>query len=224
MAASHPLEPLTAEEISMATRLLKSEQDLTDDHRFVSVVLREPPKEKVVGFDNGENGEPVEREAFAILLDRSDGKAYEAVVSLSEGAVRSFKHIPGVQPQVILDEFFECEEIVKNSSEVQEALRKRGIEEFEGVMVDPWSTGHYGDEEDGRLLRGLVWIKQGGPDDNGYAHPVENLVVYVNTNEGRVAKVEDYGVVPVPQEPGNYTPDAVGQMRTDLKPVEITQP
>ncbi len=48
-------------------------------------------------------------------------------------------------------------EIVKNSPEIQEALRKRGIEEFDGVMVDPWSAGHYGDEEEGRLLRGLIW-------------------------------------------------------------------
>ena len=223
-AADHPLEPLSAEEISAATEILRTEQDLKENHRFVSVVLREPPKEKVLGFDNGENGGPIEREAFAILLDRSDGKAYEAVVSLSDGAVRSFDHVPGVQPQVILDEFFECEEIVKASPEVQEALRKRGIEDFEGVMVDPWSAGHYGDEEEGRLLRGLVWIKQGGEDDNGYAHPVENLVVYVNTNEGRVAKIEDYGVVPVPQQPGNYTPEEVGAMRSDLKPVEITQP
>src|SRR5829696_33171 len=191
-AAGHPLEPLSAEEISAATEILRAEQDLKENHRFVSVVLREPPKEKVLGFDNGENGGPIEREAFAILLDRSDGKA--------------------------------CEEIVKASPEVQEALRKRGVEDFEGVMVDPWSAGHYGDEEEGRLLRGLVWIKQGGEDDNGYAHPVENLVVYVNTNEGRVAKIEDYGVVPVPQQPGNYTPEEVGAAPAALKPVEITQP
>jgi primary-amine oxidase len=124
---------------------------------------------------------------------------------------------------VLLEEFFETEEVVKNDPGVQEALRKRGITEFDGVMVDPWSAGHYGDEEQGRLLRGLVWMKMGGPDDNGYAHPVENLVVYVDTNARRVVKIEDHGVVPVPQQPGNYTPDVVAP-RTDLRPVEITQP
>ena len=152
-AADHPLEPVSAEEISAATEILRAEQDLKDSHRFVSVVLRKPPKEKVLGFDNGENGGPIEREAFAILLDRADGKAYEAVVSLSDGAVRSLDQVPGVQTQVIVDEFFECEEIVKNSPEVQETLRKRGIADFEGVTVDPWCAGHYGDEDEGRLLR-----------------------------------------------------------------------
>jgi primary-amine oxidase len=195
-AESHPLEPLTTQEISATTEILRAKQNLKDSHKFVSVVLREPPKEKVLGFRNGDS---VERDAFAILLDRSDGRAYEAVVSLSGGTVKSFEHISGVQPQVILDEVFECEQIVKENPEVQEALKKRGITEFDGLMVDPWSAGHYGDEEEGRLLRALLWIKMGGPDDNGYAHPVENLVVYVNTNERRVARVEDYGVVPVPQ-------------------------
>jgi primary-amine oxidase len=220
-AARNPLEPLNAEEISAAVEILRGEQDLTESYRFVSVVLREPPKAQVL---NPENGESVEREAFAILLDKASAKTYEAVVSLSQGAVKSWKYVPGIQPQVMLEEFFECEEIVKESPEVQDALRKRGVTEFDGVMVDPWSAGHYGDEEEGRLLRGLIWIKIGGPDDNGYAHPVENLIVYVDMNEKKVAKVEDHGVVPVPQTPSNYIPEEVGELRTDLKPVEITQP
>jgi primary-amine oxidase len=220
-AASHPLEPLTTEEISATTEILRVKQKLKDSHKFVSVVLREPRKEKVLGFRNGDF---IEREAFAIVLDRSDGKAYEAVVSLSGATVKSFEHVPGVQPQLIRDEVFECEHIVKENPEVQQALKKRGVTEFDGLMVDPWSAGHYGDEEERRFVRGLLWIKMGGPDDNGYAHPVENLVVYVNANERRVTRVEDYGVVPVPQEPGNYTPEEVGELRTDLKPVEIAQP
>ncbi|HET7479752.1 MAG TPA: primary-amine oxidase [Rubrobacteraceae bacterium] len=220
-AVAHPLEPLSAEEISAAAGILRKEQDLGETHRFVSLALREPEKQRVLDFENG--GE-IEREAFAILLDRSDGKTYEAVVSLTEGAVKSWEDVPGVQPQVILDEFFECEQVVKESPEVQEALRKRGVTEFDGVMVDPWSAGHYGDEEEGRLLRALIWVKIGGPDDNGYAHPVENLIVYVDMNRGRVVRIEDHGVIPVPQTPANYVPEEVGQMRTDLKPVEITQP
>ncbi|HSK84715.1 MAG TPA: primary-amine oxidase [Rubrobacter sp.] len=221
IAASHPLEPLMAEEISATTEILRTEQNLEESHRFVSVVLHEPPKEKILTF---QDGDPVEREAFAILLDRSDGKAYEAVVSLSREEVQSFEHVPGMQPPVILDEIFEFEQIVRENPEVQKALKKRGITAFEGLMVDPWSAGHYGDEQERRLLRGLFWIKMGGPDDNGYAHPIENLVVYVDTNERKVVRVEDYGVVPVPREPGNYIPEEVGRLRSDLRPIEITQP
>jgi primary-amine oxidase len=217
----HPLEPLSADEITRAVGLLRDAGHIGGASRFVSVVLREPPKSVVLAFDA--DGTAAAREAVARVLDKEDGKAYEALVSLSDGAVIRWEHVPGVQPQVLLEEFFECEEIVKTDEGVQEALRARDITEFDGVMVDPWSAGHYGDEEQGRLLRALVWVKMGGPDDNGYAHPVENLVVYVDTNAKRVVKIEDHGVVPVPRQPANYTPDVVVP-RTDLKPIEITQP
>jgi primary-amine oxidase len=217
----HPLEPLTVAEITRAVDLLRSTGRLGKACRFVSIALREPEKSAVLAFDA--DGPAPPREAAAVVLDKADGKTYEAVVSLTDGAVTRWEHVPGVQPQVLLEEFFETEEVVKNDPGVQEALRKRGITEFDGVMVDPWSAGHYGDEEEGRLLRGLIWIKMGGPDDNGYAHPVENLVVYVDTNAKRVVKIEDHGVVPVPRQPGNYTPGDVAP-RADLMPIEIIQP
>src|SRR5204862_632201 len=105
------------------------------------------------------DGTAVRREAAAIVLDRADGRTHEAIVSLSDSAVTRWEHVPGVQPQVLLEEFFACEEIVKSDPGVQDALRARGITEFDGVMVDPWSAGHYGDEEEGRLVRALVWIQ-----------------------------------------------------------------
>jgi primary-amine oxidase len=223
-ALTHPLEPLSAEEIARAAGLLREAGHVGDRCRFVSVVLHEPPKSAVLGFEAGRTG--VAREAAAVVLDKADGRTYEATVSLSAGVVTRWEHVPGIQPQVMLEEFFETEDVVKSDPGVQEALRLRGITEFDGVMVDPWSAGHYGDEETGRLLRALVWVKIGGPDDNGYAHPVENLVVYVDTNAKRVVRIEDHGVVPVPQQPGNYTPDVadVPAPRTDLKPITITQP
>jgi primary-amine oxidase len=217
----HPLEPLTGEEISAASGLLREAGHVGEAARFVSIVLHEPPKADVHAFEA--DGAPVPREAEVVVLDRADGRAYEGTVSLSEGRVTRWEHVPGIQPQVMLEEFFECEEIVRADPRVQDALRLRGITAFDGVMVDPWSAGHYGDEEQGRLLRGLLWMKMDGPDDNGYAHPVENLVVYVDMNTRRVARIEDHGVVPIPQEPGPYTPDA-HPPRPDLRPIEITQP
>ena len=149
---AHPLEPLSAEEISAAAELLRADGNFGDSHRFASVVLHEPPKEEVLCF---RDGDPVEREAFAVLLDRADGATYDVVVSLSEGMVRSWERVPGVQPQVMFVEFVGCEEIVKEDPLVREALGKRGITEFDSIMVDPWSAGHYVDEEEGRLVRAL---------------------------------------------------------------------
>ncbi len=217
----HPLEPLTAEEITAAVQIVKTERDLGERVRFASIALNEPPKEIVLNF---KQGDPVTREAFIILLNNSDGATYEAVVSITTGKVISWRHIPGVQPSIMLDEFFECEQAVKANPEFQAALRKRGITNFDLVMVDPWSAGNYGTKEENtqRLSRALSWVRS-DPNDNGYARPIEGVLALVDLNKMEVVRIEDNGIVPLPPTSGNYTPEAVGQLRTDLKPFEIQQ-
>ena len=218
--ATHPLDPLTAEEVSAAVELLRRERGLNDRCRFAGVVLNEPPKEQVLAFKPGDS---FDREAFCVVLDTVAERAYEAVVSLSEGKVRSWEQIPGdVQPPIVLEEFDECERACKESPEFRAALEKRGITDMDLVIVDPWSAGSYGDEKGRRLSRALTWVRL-DPEDNAYAHPVDNLVAVVDLNKMEVVRIEDYGVVPVPQERGNYTPDAAGE-RQDLKPLDIVQP
>jgi primary-amine oxidase len=127
----------------------------------------------------------------------------------------------------MLDEFMECEEAVKRSPEFIEALRKRGIEDVDLVMVDPWSAGSYGvepeEDKSKRLSRALAWVRS-DPTDNGYARPLQNVVAVVDLNAMEVVRVEDYGVVPLPPEPGNWTRNHITETRTDLKPLEIIQP
>lgn len=224
-AAAHPLEPLTAEEITSAVEILQAEQNLGDNHRFAAITLYEPPKERVL---NLQNGEAVERQVIATILDKSEGATYEAVVSLTEGKTTSWQHLSGMQPPFLFEEFDQCEKVCKESPEYQDALAKRGITDMDLVIIDPWSAGYYSDytEEEGgrRLLRPLSFVRMDSDDINAYAHPIENLEVFVDMNRLEVVRVEDHGVVPVPEAQENYTPDAVGSMREDLKPIEITQP
>ena len=49
----HPLDPLSAEEITAAADILRREQQLTDRWRFASIELREPSKETVKAFTPG---------------------------------------------------------------------------------------------------------------------------------------------------------------------------
>ena len=141
------------------------------------------------------------------------------------GAIKSWQHIPHVQPSIMLDEFFECENTLKNDPSFQEALRKRGITDFSLLMVDPWSVGYYGEAEERtlRLARAITWVRT-DPNDNGYAHPVEGLLALVDLNTMKVVKIEDNGVVPLPTQPGNYSADAIKEFRQDLRPLVITQP
>ncbi|PZV02920.1 MAG: tyramine oxidase [Leptolyngbya sp.] len=222
IAVAHPLEPLTPAEIAAAVAILRDEKSLGSTTRFATVTLNEPAKETVLSFKPGDD---IVREAFAIILDNSTAQTYEAIVSLTEGTVISWQHIPGVQPPIMLDEFLECENAVKACPAFIEAIAKRGITDPSLVMVDPWSAGNYGleDEEGVRLSRALCWVRA-NPTDNGYARPIEGVIPVVDLNKMEVIRVEDHGVVPLPPQAANYSQEYVKDFRTDLKPLEIIQP
>src|SRR5947208_5234622 len=92
---THPLEPLTADEVKLAVTILRDSGKVTPTTRFVSVHLKEPAKEVVHRFHPGAT---IAREAFALLFDNAKNACYEVVVSLAERKVTSWKHVPGVQP------------------------------------------------------------------------------------------------------------------------------
>ncbi len=220
--SGHPLDPLTAAEIENAVAILRVQRSLGQRVRFESIVLNEPPKDLVLGF---EDGDTINREALIILFDNDTSATYEAIVSLNERTVSSWTHIPGVQPRITLDEFYECEIAVKESHEFRAALQKRGITDVDLVMVDPWSAGNFGvEEEQGvRLSFARCWLRS-SPTDNGYARPIEGVIPVVDLNKMEVIRVEDHGVVALPPNDGNYAPEFLEGFRTDLKPLEIVQP
>ncbi len=233
VAVHHPLDPLTAEELESASSILKRDQNLADSARFVSISLKEPAKADVLAW---KAGQPVDRRAFIVLRERAERKAYEAVVSISEDRVISWREMPNVQPSIMLEEFLASEDVIKQDPRWQEAMRKRGITEFDLVVLDPWSLGYNGPEdapERGRFVRPLTWLRS-GPGEHSYAQPVEGLVVRFDLDRMEVVDVEDHGVVPLPKKRANYTSDGITRpdnvpyfpdgLRKDLKPIEITQP
>lgn len=221
----HPLDSLTALELENAAEILKREKQLGSTIRFVSIMLDEPPKSEVSSY---QKGTPAKRQAFVVILDRSTERAYEAVVDLAAQVVVSFKQLPaGIQPSIMLDEFFEVEAAVRKNPEFLAALERRGIKNPDFVMVDPWSAGLYGTElpdyRGRRLMRALCFVRS-EERDNGYARPIDSIVVVVDVNKLEVLKVEEYGPVGLPPEPGNWAREYIPNVRTDLKPIEIVQP
>jgi primary-amine oxidase len=218
---AHPLEPLSEHEIEQAVAIVRANGPIAKGARVVSVTLKEPAKDLVLSFKKGTK---LEREVFLILLNNADGKTYEALVSLSDGKITSWQHRAGVQPNIMLEEFFEVEAAVRANSDWQAAMRKRGLTDFGMAMIEPWSAGYYDikEEQGKRLLRTYTWTRF-APTDNGFAHPVENLITTIDLNTMTVVKVEDLGVVPVPRELGNYSNKDAGS-RDDLKPLHIVQP
>jgi primary-amine oxidase len=226
-ASRHPLDPLESAEVELAVATIRKERQPGDSVRFVSVSLKEPSKE-VVGRYRSQAGGECPREAFVILLDKATGRGYEADVDLRAGAIRRYEALPeGVQPPIMLEEFAECEEAVRKSPAFRDAMKKRGIEDLSLVKVDAWSAGHYGNEppEDRgkRLVRALCWLSS-EPRDNYYARPIENIVAVVDLNRRELLRVEDYGVVPLPPQSGNWSREYIKETQNGLKPLAIVEP
>lgn len=220
---NHPLEPLTPSEITRAVEIVRQARRIDNTWRFVTVTLAEPPKNATPAVPS----KVIPRRAFVIVIDRQKGQSFEAYVDLVQGKLDSFEQFaPGIQPSITNDEFVECEAAIKKSPEFLVALKKRGIDDVNLVMVDPWSAGMYGTElesEKGkRLSRALCFIRS-EPNDNGYARPLDGVIVVVDLNSMEVLRIEDYGVVPLPPESGNWHRSYLPETRQGLKPLEISQ-
>jgi primary-amine oxidase len=232
-AVSHPLEPLSAEEVAAAAAVLKRDQGLSADARFVMISINEPPKAQVLSFGPSDR---IDRQAKIVIRDRAKRSTFEGVVSITDNRTLSWTEIPGVQPAIMAEEFIAVEEMVKQDPRFLEALRKRSVMDMNLVMVDAWTLGYNGPEDDpskGRFCLPIVWVRS-DPDDNGYARPIEGVIVRFDLDRMQVVEVEDHGVTPIYERAGNYTAERIVEPanfphfpdgpRTDLKTLEINQP
>jgi primary-amine oxidase len=223
----HPLAPLSDDEILAARHIVfeSGQAGIPEaDIRFAYLGLCEPPKDVVRAADRGE---PVEtdRRLRLHLLTGPTAEVAEVVVSVTEGKVISWNVVPGVRPALQMEEAMHVIGALQANEDWKAALARRGIEDQSLVQIDPWPAGTFGldYETDRRIARCLAYLRTSG-DDNGYARPLEGLIGFVDMGRGAVLEVVDHGVVPIPPTAGSYYPEDNGPLRTDLKPLEITQP
>ena len=235
---THPLDPLSAHEFQAVAAVLHREHAVTAEPtsssalgwRFASMELREPSKEDLAAFDA--DGTVPNRRATVICFDRSANATYRALVSLGDDRVESFVHVPGVQANFTVDEFVECDQVLRHHPDVIAALAKRGITDLDLVFMDTWT---YGDAVAPSQFRGRrlgwsdTWRKE-APGANPYAHLVTGLHCVIDLNTMELLRVEDNGGVETPTVMGEYVPRHVPEQiraastREPLKPLHITQP
>ena len=78
---THPLDPLTADEIRQAAAIVRRDRGVGDGWRFASIELKEPAKDGPGGARVRRSG--ARREALVVCWNRADGQAYRATVSLT---------------------------------------------------------------------------------------------------------------------------------------------
>lgn len=226
----HPLDPLSLDEIQTTCDILRQQKQLNEHYRFAIVELYEPPKAEVVAFKHDGN---FERSAFVILFDGKTGATFEAIINITQAHIVSFTHMqldqaPFGQPPLLIDDFKNCERIVKADKTWRFAMQRRGLteNEIDLVQVDPFSAGYFGHdiEHSKRIVRAVSYYREHFLD-NGYAHPIEGVVAIVDLINERVLELIDDGkCVPIPKKKRNYHRDSIKQTRADLKPLNISQP
>jgi primary-amine oxidase len=222
MSVTHPLDPITGEEVRAAVALVAADDRYEIDLVYAHLRLHEPDKAVVLAH---ETGDAVDRELEVLLVPPGRLEAIEVVVSVTAGQVRSWTVHAGMRPALLFGEALAAIIGVKEDPAWQAAMRRRGIEDFDRVQIDPWPAGSFDSpHEDGRRISRCISYLRAESTDNGYAQPIEGVLAFFDSGAGKVLEVVDLGVVPMPEERGHYLAHAVGPLRDDLKPLEIVQP
>jgi primary-amine oxidase len=215
---AHPLDPLTAAEIRQAAAIVRRDRGVGAGWRFASIDLREPAKGAL---------ETARREATVVCWDRADGQARRAVVSLADDTVSSWEDLPGQQPNMTVDEWHECDEMLRAHPELVQALARRGITDLSLVLTDMWAYGAALVPERYRGLRigwSDVWYRD-SPDGNPYAHHVTGLHPVVDLNRMQLLEIEDdFSGGEQPSVRGEYAPGLLGRPLREVAPLEVSQP
>jgi primary-amine oxidase len=223
----HPLDPLNAPEFCRVREAMAKAHGVGPGWRFASIELREPAKHTMLRWQPGDN---ILREAIAVVWNRNDGKAYRAIIRLNatgRDEVTSWQHLPGQQPNMTLDEWHECDQLLRADPGVAQALARRGITDTDKVLVDVWAYGTalVPPKYLGRRIGWAdVWCR-GSEHGNPYAHPVGGLHPIVDLNTMQVLEIEDtLSPDAPPLVMGEYVPGLIGMPLREIKPLEIIQP
>jgi primary-amine oxidase len=223
---SHPLDPLSADEIRQAAAIVRRDRQTGGTWRFASIELKEPAKADLPALEA--TAKP-DRAAIVVGWDRADGQAYRAVVSLTGDEVTGWEHLPGQQPNMTVDEWHECDEMLRGRPELAQALARRGVTDMSLVLTDMWAYGAalVPEPYQGQRIGWCdVWVR-GSERGNPYAHHVTGLHPVVDLNTMTLLELEDSyeeGAAADPEVMGEYVPSLLPMRLREVKPLQITQP
>ena len=207
----NPLKaPLTEAEINLAVEIVWRDADLDESAWFETISLDESER-----F-------PGERCAYVCCYEPATNRTLAGVVRFASNTLEDWHHIEGMQARITPDEFAMACKAARQDPDFLAALKLRGIDDASRVLIESWSPGNFGtdEERDQRISFGHCWLMNDA-GDNPYARPIANLHPVFDLARRKVIRIEDFGVVPIPPDPG---PIRRENQRDDLTEISITQP
>jgi len=134
----HPLDPLNPSEISAASSIVRA-----NDSRnwiFNTISLLEPPKYEVLEKTKENTLDSIERRAVCMLIDKFNGKKYEAIVNLSHRKMEALSEITDPEAHLNLssEDCLDAERIILADEEVKRRCALLGFMDMSLVVADAW--------------------------------------------------------------------------------------
>lgn len=226
----HPLDQLSGEEISLASRTVTAYLKARGDEqpRFNNITLLEPSRHELMNYE--QHTIRPERTAHVICTGKHTSNPMEIDVALSgasQARVLSAKTRPGVT-SIVIDEFLEAEAAMKRDPELLNLLARHGVPS-ECVVIDPWplqaAPGEVPTEE--KWLAGFMyWQPSRDSKSNHYAHPLPWLPIY-DCQSSKVIRIDNTDK-PCPSL-NKITSEYHSELREEpvregLRPISVTQP
>ena len=205
---------------------LKAPLDESDIRQAVKAVKREAGLDRCAWFETISLDEsdrfPEQRCAYVCCYEPSSNRTLSGRVLLETDDLRDWHHVEGAQARIVPDEFAMACELARQDRQFLEALKKRGLDDASRVLIESWSAGNFGNPEEQvrRIAYGHCWLMNDA-GDNPYARPIANLHPVFDLATREVIRIDDFGVVPIPPDPG---PIRRSRQRDDLTEIAITQP
>ncbi|KAG9632481.1 putative copper amine oxidase, partial [Aureobasidium melanogenum] len=223
----HPLDPLSSSEIKEAVEIVRKEHN---DVFFNAVTLWEPRKKEMMAWlASPDTVQRPHRVADIVAIGRGS-KVFDGTVDLEEKKILSWELTEGVQPLITMEDLNTVEKVVRTDPKVIEQCGIVGIppEDMHKVYCDPWTIGY--DERFGsnvRLQQALMYYRP-HPDDSQYTYPLDFCPIF-NADTQEIIHIDIPKVRRQLNQapPTNFHGEAIQKeigLRTDVKPIEITQP
>lgn len=149
----HPLDPLTPEEISRASKIVRSHFGRHQPDVRV-VTLQEPRKSSLISFLDRERRKQVTGSAPArcarveLVLESRDVKdLFELVVDLDRNEVVAKQHQPGKHSYIDSAYLQKVENAARANDEVQKQIRTLDLPTGSSVVIEPWAYATDGEND-----------------------------------------------------------------------------
>lgn len=190
-APTHPLDPLTADEINQLKQILSAKGLFSDKDLYTWVQAIEPPKERPLTPGDA----PPHRQALAVGISGAQKTGFELQVDLTAGQVIAQRWLGKLQPFFSTLEYEQATELLDASAPLKAAIEARGIQ-ITGKISDQIFFDQYAPSRDAstdgnptRLMRILFADRQGG--QNNYGPHLEGLTALIDLYNHRILSITD---------------------------------